>query len=367
MKISMLVWNLSANSIVRTYPLAKVLARKHEVEIIGPVFGNGIFEPYKDEFEYKSFKASPYIWSDTVDRIADLVTGDVIYAFKTAPTSFGAGLIAKGKKDIPLILDIEDLDTAVLEYGNIFGKMSQYLSAHRLDSRIHFKRYERRVSEADKVTVVSEFLKERFGGTKIYHGSDTDVFDPKKFDRETERARYGLKHEKVILFSGTVHPHKGIDVLAEAIKSIGRDDIVLLIAGPENAHLARLLSLPFIRYVGMVAHNDIGGLLSAADIVCLPQLDTPGARAQVPAKVFEAMAMEKPVITSAVGELPKILEGWGKAVKAGDVEGLAEMIKAVLADDEMAKKRGKLARKKCIENYSWDAMEDILAGIFTDL
>ena len=51
MKVTVLVWNLSANSIVRAYPIAKVLQRQHEVEVVGPVFGSRVFEPYRDEFE----------------------------------------------------------------------------------------------------------------------------------------------------------------------------------------------------------------------------------------------------------------------------------------------------------------------------
>ena len=42
MKISILTPDLSHNCLGRAYLLAKILQRHYEVEIIGPVFGNGI-------------------------------------------------------------------------------------------------------------------------------------------------------------------------------------------------------------------------------------------------------------------------------------------------------------------------------------
>jgi len=45
MKISILTSDLSHNCLGRAYLLAKVLQRCYEVEIIGTVFGDGIWEP----------------------------------------------------------------------------------------------------------------------------------------------------------------------------------------------------------------------------------------------------------------------------------------------------------------------------------
>jgi len=356
MKISMLVWNLSSNSLGRTYPIAKVLSRKHDVEVIGPVFGEGIFEPYKDEFEYKAVKSSilaPFALAK-FPQLLSSIDGDLVYAFKPAPTSFGLGLLKKLSSKKKLILDIEDWDSAQLTHGNHFGKLDLISRLYRIDSRLYFRLLEHMTCYADDIVVVSDFLQKRFGGIKVYHGVDTDVLDPKKFDRKTERSKYGLKEEKVVLFSGTIHPHKGIDVLVEAIKSLGRNDVVLLIAGPKNEHLHKLCKQPFVRYVGMVPHTEIGGLLSASDIVCLPQLDTPVARAQVPAKVFEAMGMEKAIIATDVGELPMILEGCGKIVKAGDSKALSRGLADIIEDDIQA--IGKKARKICIEDFSFTNM-----------
>ena len=44
MKISILTPDLSHNCLGRAYLLAKILQRRYEVEIVGPMFGEGIWE-----------------------------------------------------------------------------------------------------------------------------------------------------------------------------------------------------------------------------------------------------------------------------------------------------------------------------------
>ena len=58
MKISVLTPDLSHNCLGRDDLPAKILQRHHEIEIIGPIFGDGIWEPVADDksITYKSVK-----------------------------------------------------------------------------------------------------------------------------------------------------------------------------------------------------------------------------------------------------------------------------------------------------------------------
>ena len=55
-KISIIVFDLSSNSLVRTYPIAKTLSKRFEIEIIGILSGNKVYDPYKNEFRFKIIK-----------------------------------------------------------------------------------------------------------------------------------------------------------------------------------------------------------------------------------------------------------------------------------------------------------------------
>jgi hypothetical protein len=58
--------NSSSNALVRTYPIAKVLARKHRIQVLGSRFKDGIFPPYRDEFDYETRAAR---WMQAFDEL----------------------------------------------------------------------------------------------------------------------------------------------------------------------------------------------------------------------------------------------------------------------------------------------------------
>jgi glycosyltransferase involved in cell wall biosynthesis len=110
--------------------------------------------------------------------------------------------------------------------------------------------------------------------------------------------------------------------------------------------------------------DKIPEFLTIADVIAIPQKKSFSAIGQVPAKVFDAMAMAKPIIATKVSGLPEILKGCGWVVEPENPKKLAESIKFVLDNPEEAEKLGKKARNKCIEKYSWNAAEKRLIKIF---
>src|SRR5204862_216187 len=61
----------------------------------------------------------------------------------------------------------------------------------------------------------------------------------------------------------------------------------------------------------MIPYLDFPKLLAAADIIAIPQLDTEASRCQMPMKVYDCMAMAKPIVASAISDLPSTLDGCG--------------------------------------------------------
>lgn len=132
MKVSILSPNLSINCLGRAYLLAKILQRHYEVEIVGPIFGNGIWEPvaHDKSIKYKSVniigKFKPYL---QVLKLVKAVDGDVIYASKPIFTSFGIGLIKKVMSQKPLILDIDDWDMGFIKENRRNISFYQYIKS----------------------------------------------------------------------------------------------------------------------------------------------------------------------------------------------------------------------------------------------
>ena len=369
MKISILVFDLSNNCLVRTYPIAKVLERRYSVEIIGPVFGRDIFPPYANEFDYKSVEGRNYpFFISSAKEILGKIEGDVIYAFKPRPTSYGIGLLKKLFSHLPVILDIEDWEVGLHLQHNKLNLLKSSLPIWRPNAFLYTLATEPTTRFADEITVVSNLLQKKFGGVKLPHGANTDIFDPDKYDRVKLREKWGIGGEKIILFSGTPHPYKGLEDILNALDRIKEKNIKLMLVGTDrnNPYVQKIIRKwgNKVIIVGHRQHSEMPNFLSISDLIVLPQRKTLGTMAQVPGKIFEAMSMGKPIIATNVSDLPEILDGCGLIIEPKNTKQLAEKIEYLLDNEDVAKKLGKKARGKCIRKYSWDAMEGILKNVF---
>lgn len=381
MKISILTPNFSSNCFGRAWLLAKVLQRKYNVEVIGPTFSERIWKPLESACDFDIKMVRGYANGHfELKKMLDSISGDVIYASKPLMSSFGVALIKKVKTGKPVILDIDDWELGFVlqkfkesvnyETINFFIKSTirplsynSFWNIVLLDKLSHF---------ADSITIPSSFLKKRFGGAIVYHGRDTDIFDPSKFSPKTIRKSYGLPlNKKIVIFFGTFRKHKGIEHLIKSIHLLENPDVMLLLVGLNDSafkseievHCKNSLGENY-RIYGFQPFNKLPEFLAMSDVVVIPQNKNAATIGQVPAKIFDAMAMAKPIIATNVSDLPEILVDCGWIVEPEKPEQLAQTIKYVLDNPEEAMEMGWKARQKCIEKYSWDAMEKVLIDIF---
>ena len=80
-----------------------------------------------------------------------------------------------------------------------------------------------------------------------------------------------------------------------------------------------------------------------------------------------AMALGIPLISTAVSDIPCVLEGAGWVVAPNSPVELATAIRERFADPDEATRRAATAHRRCIEDFSWDAMERDLRTVFDDL
>jgi len=74
--------------------------------------------------------------------------------------------------------------------------------------------------------------------------------------------------------------------------------------------------------------------------------------------------MARPIVATNVSDLSEILDGCGCIMEPENSEQLAKTIQYVLDNPREAEEMGRKARQKCVEKYSWDAMEKVLLNIF---
>jgi glycosyltransferase involved in cell wall biosynthesis len=407
MKISILSPDLSHNCLGRAYLLAKVLQRRYEVEVVGPLFGDGIWQPVVEDtsipYRWTKLKCGPRSWHlkelmtgftpySQLNDLAKRIDADAVYASKPLLTSFGLGLLKKLREHVPLVLDIDDWQMGLVKYsataqslsnrGRVHNRIrhlgSSLISLPRVyefGSPLNARLGEKVTQFADKITVSNTYLREKFGGQIIYHGRDTDAFDPNRFDQELLRAKYNVdRADQIVMFLGTPRPHKGIMDLIQSVALIKNRNVRLFLVGLDDkdpyclsvARAAKQALRERFRSFEEIPFARVPELLTVADVVAIPQKRDVASIGQLPAKVFDAMAMAKPVVATNVNDLPKILHGCGWIVEPGNPDELATAIAHVLSNPEEAYEMGQLARKRCIKKYSWGAIESQLVNIFEE-
>ena len=94
--------------------------------------------------------------------------------------------------------------------------------------------------------------------------------------------------------------------------------------------------------------------LNKADVFVLPTLDD-----CFPLVILEAMERGKPVVTTAIGGIPDIVDDGvtGLIAQAGDSQSLADCLGKLIVDGTLSKQMGEAGRKKLIEEFTEEVFE----------
>ena len=97
--------------------------------------------------------------------------------------------------------------------------------------------------------------------------------------------------------------------------------------------------------------------LAVADILLVPQRQTTDSVGQIPAKLFDAMAMGKPIVATRVSDIKEVLGGCGYLADPGKPDQLVDAIQLILDHPEEAQRKGREARERCKRLYDIKVME----------
>lgn len=360
MRIAVVAWSLGHNPASRGWYLADLLRRRHDVELIGPLsarWGSDVWPPIRgvSEVPIRAFDGHDVAcYLGEAERFAASVEADALYVSKPRFPGALLGQLVSSRLGVPLVLDIDDEEETIADEQDWMRRAVPEL-----------------IDEADAVTVVSEPLQRRYGGTLVGQARDERVFDPARYDRHAERARLGYgPDEIVILFAGTPRRHKGVLRVAQALAELGDPRLRQCVIGSiQDTQLRDQLSAVAPGRVQLVDYRPITEmprLLVSGDLVCLAQdPEAPVARDQVPMKLTEALAMGVPVLaTETPGLAPYIRDELIFAI--GDVP-LAQRIGELLADPGAVRERADRGREHFLTRLSYRAVGEVVDSVFAGL
>lgn len=159
-------------------------------------------------------------------------------------------------------------------------------------------------------------------------GVDLDRFAPR--DRAAAKAALGIAGP-LVASVGALIPRKGHDIVIDAVATLPGVRLTIAGEGPERprlmAQIARLGLGDRVTLLGSVAHDDLPGLLAAADVMALASSSEGLANAWV-----EALASGTPVVIPDAGGARELVTApeHGRIV-ARTAEAFAEAIGALIA------------------------------------
>jgi glycosyltransferase involved in cell wall biosynthesis len=300
-------------------------------------------------------------------RRATRLDPDVVHVFKPIGYSGLAGLYLRHFSRRPLVLDADDWEgpggwsdanAYPVLWQRFFAWQERWLPRH-----------------ADAVTVASRTLQARMQGlgldparvTYLPNGPAPHLREMAEIppaEKTEVREQLGVGDAPFALYLGHIPRGSDLDLALEAMAQLAGEmpQARLVVAGLGDGleevrrQIDRLgLAERVLLVTGWIEHNRAPRYLAAADAIVAPYRDTLINRAKCPAKVVQAMALGRPVVTSRVGQNLEYVEDGrsGLLVEPGDASELARALRTVLSDRALAAKLGRNARQRIWACFDW--------------
>lgn len=165
-------------------------------------------------------------------------------------------------------------------------------------------------------------------------------------------------------YAGHLYPWKGVDVFLHALALAPRVRGIIVGGHPGEADLERVTGLVHelqlddrVEITGLVRPGEVAARLSAATMVVLPNARSAiSERYTSPLKLFEYLAMGRPIVASDLPALREILTDGTTAllVAPGDPQALAQAMTRLAQDAALSDRLGR-AGAALAPAYTWDA------------
>ena len=207
----------------------------------------------------------------------------------------------------------------------------------------------------------------------IPNGIPLEAYTTPRVARDAWRTQEGFDPDALLFVTvGRPDPQKNHALAIEALERVCADyaGAFLLIVGSRGSpeiqqRLERLARdhnvVDRVRFLG--SRTDIPEILSAADVFMLSS-DYEGN----PLTVMEAMAAGRPVVSTAVGGVPELVEEGvtGFLTPAGDAQRLAQRM-LQLGDASLRHSMGEAGARRAVERFGVEQMADSYGTLYEEL
>ncbi len=297
---------------------------------------------------------------------------DVLIA--TSPQFFcgWAGVLLSKLRRIPFVLEIRDIWPESIAAVGAMSNRRVLALLEKLEKRMY--------AAATHIVTVGEGYKRRIVAkgvdanriTIITNGVDTELFSPRSVD-ENVRRRHNLDHHFVCAYVGTLGMACGMDVAVRAgriLKEKGHSRIRLMLIGEgamrhELEAEVRRYNLDNVILTGKLPREAIPSYLASVDACLVHLKKTDLFKTVLPSKIFEAAAMERPIVLGVEGDAAELVKdaSAGICIEPENAEELVAAVLKLAQDNELRQRCGRAGREYVKRFFDRDA----LAGSYLQL
>ena len=269
---------------------------------------------------------------------------DIVIGTSPWPSNAYVAKILAAWKKVPFVFEVRDLWPEVIA---VVGALKEDSLPMRLMRKMIGSWYKK---AALIVTVTDGFVDEiakTYGIQKdkfavVKNGADIASIKPIDCDMAALKAQYQVPADCFIIsYLGTMGKAQGLQVIPKVAATLKNTKVHFLMIGngTERALLEQQsaqLGLTNISFIPPVARTKALELLALSDTSLAHLMPSPFFDTTIPSKLFEAMAMAKPVLLGVSGEAAKVVDeaACGISFAPGSVE---EMKNAILKLLQMPK------------------------------
>lgn len=174
-------------------------------------------------------------------------------------------------------------------------------------------------------------------------GVDLEAFLPAQ-TKEEARGKLGLPmNEAIVVYSGHLYDFKGIPIVCWLAEKMPHRRFILVGGWDEDVEKLRRLAeernLRNLQVIGHVSQTELPSYLYAADALLLPPLRNHAwSETTSPLKMFEYMAVRRPLVASSLKNIAMVLRDRSNALLADpdEPESFKRALEEVLADPVLA-------------------------------
>jgi glycosyltransferase involved in cell wall biosynthesis len=293
------------------------------------------------------------------------VVRDVDIVVSTSPQFFCgmAGFFVSRLKRVPWVLEIRDLWPDSIISVDAMRHEGIIASLRRLESFMYRK--------ADHIVCLSNSFKQHIEQrgksadhiTFIPNGADLEMFKPGSAN-PSFLADHGLNSKFIVSYVGThgmAHALETVLRAAERLRSVHGIQFLLVGDGAERERLLKKkerMRLTNVAMLPQLPKEKMPAVLfhSGACMVLLKKDDL--FKMVIPSKIFEVMAMERPIILGVEGECKNIIEeaGCGLCIEPENDEQLASAALSLFRTRKEAERLGMNGRLFVKANYDRDRL-----------